>query len=1274
VTRTVSVNLELEIREYVANTGRAESATKKFGDTAIRAAAQVGALEEKVKGLARALREVPNDVRLRVRLNAPSQAQIRRLQEANEAMRELERRRDLRLRVNVDGPLRALAQLRGLNPVLDRLDGRRVTIHVDLQGNLQALAGLAALDRAVNRTGHSTSGGGGRAGGLGGLAVQGAALVSFLPQIVSGLSAAAAGGTALAGSIGSTVGLAAALPGLFASAGSAIATIGFGLSGVGGAVKALNAPKTGGGGVSAAQQRTAANQLRQAVLGVAQAERTLTRAQADQLRAQQDLNDSYRLARENLEDLANRQVDNQLAVERATLNLARAQQELSDATFFGRDTTDAALAVREQQQALAELTLTRDRDTREQQAAAAKGVAASDLVVAAQQNVADATDGVADSQNGLEQAAFSLAQAQFQVADALTASGGGASALTDAFRDLSPEQARFARFIAGLKPQLLELKASAARGLLPGLEDGIRGSLVLLPIFNRNLEDTGRTLGNLSRSASRRFTDPAEMDKLNRVLQTSTTLTGRLGGASLDLAGATLDVADAARPLIDRLGLAADRSAELFATWVRGKSASGELTAFLDRAADRAALLLRTSKTLGTALGGVFKAGTSTGDSFLVSLDRLANRFDDWVHSIEGQQALARWFQNGRDAAHEFGGLIGDIRREFSGLTDNANAADFIRQIRGAVPALADLVKGLTGSGSTGRAIIDAIKEITEALQRLNAGGAAAAFVTTVAGIVTTIADVVSAIPGGASALGQLAVAFGLLKVAGLVAGPVTALTGALATFIATARGGGIASALAGLVGKINPVTVALTAAAAVAYGFAKSKQEATARVKAFTSAVEADSGAMGENTRKAAAQQLQQQGSLRVFEKLGISTQLVTDAVLGNADAYAELGRQLQAKKGAIDNLSGSDKLAAARAFDTSESVKKAADSYDQQARAIGRTADSTKTLTVAEQLAADAQREHARNMDIIASSTATASQKTSALKQELENLNQPFVDAQQAAINYEKSLDDLGAAAKHNGRSLDINTQAGRDNRQAILDAKRALDDQIVSIRNSTDPLEIQRQKIAALVTQFNNNATAAYGNTTQVNDLLTGLNALPNQVQLIFEATGIDEISIRVRELTTLVNGIQTTEGASRKLAQQKAGGGPVWGAGTATSDSIPAWLSNGEFVQRAAAVQKYGLAAMHAINQGRAVVAYAQGGLAAKVAASRPPIAAAVPQVVLSPRQPAFAGGGYAQAGPSSGDDLSIHVGQLVTNDPDKAMRTLQLKQRQAIAHRQIGRHR
>ncbi|MEF2910796.1 MAG: tape measure protein [Phascolarctobacterium sp.] len=54
-------------------------------------------------------------------------------------------------------------------------------------------------------------------------------------------------------------------------------------------------------------------------------------------------------------------------------------------------------------------------------------------------------------------------------------------------------------------------------------------------------------------------------------------------------------------------------------------------------------------------------------------------------------------------------------------------------------------------------------------------------------------------------------------------------------------------------------------------------------------------------------------------------------------------------------------------------------------------------------------------------------------------------------------------------------------------------------------------------------------------------------------------------------------------------QKANGGPVFGAGTGTSDSIPAMLSNGEYVINAKAVRRLGLPLLNALNNG-----YAAGG--------------------------------------------------------------------------------
>ncbi|SDR19158.1 phage tail tape measure protein, lambda family [Paraburkholderia fungorum] len=69
------------------------------------------------------------------------------------------------------------------------------------------------------------------------------------------------------------------------------------------------------------------------------------------------------------------------------------------------------------------------------------------------------------------------------------------------------------------------------------------------------------------------------------------------------------------------------------------------------------------------------------------------------------------------------------------------------------------------------------------------------------------------------------------------------------------------------------------------------------------------------------------------------------------------------------------------------------------------------------------------------------------------------------------------------------------------------------------------------------------------------------------------------------------------AGESSAVYAATGGHVTGPGSATSDSIPAWLSNGEYVMSAAAVQRIGIGNLDAANSGRSVhgaARFASGG--------------------------------------------------------------------------------
>lgn len=69
----------------------------------------------------------------------------------------------------------------------------------------------------------------------------------------------------------------------------------------------------------------------------------------------------------------------------------------------------------------------------------------------------------------------------------------------------------------------------------------------------------------------------------------------------------------------------------------------------------------------------------------------------------------------------------------------------------------------------------------------------------------------------------------------------------------------------------------------------------------------------------------------------------------------------------------------------------------------------------------------------------------------------------------------------------------------------------------------------------------------------------------------------------------------QNAASGIHLQKADGGYIAGAGSGTSDSIPAMLSNGEYVVKAAAVSSVGLGALNHINNRGALPGYAAGGV-------------------------------------------------------------------------------
>lgn len=116
-------------------------------------------------------------------------------------------------------------------------------------------------------------------------------------------------------------------------------------------------------------------------------------------------------------------------------------------------------------------------------------------------------------------------------------------------------------------------------------------------------------------------------------------------------------------------------------------------------------------------------------------------------------------------------------------------------------------------------------------------------------------------------------------------------------------------------------------------------------------------------------------------------------------------------------------------------------------------------------------------------------------------------------------------------------------------------------------------------------------------------------------------IDSVKSAIEWMRKLLGLQSEAASAKEKAAPGYASGGAVRGPGTGTSDSIFARLSNGEFVMRAAAVRRYGVGMMHALNSMR-LPKFADGGLVSLADRFATPALAPMPMVAL----PDVGGGG------------------------------------------------
>jgi TP901 family phage tail tape measure protein len=254
---------------------------------------------------------------------------------------------------------------------------------------------------------------------------------------------------------------------------------------------------------------------------------------------------------------------------------------------------------------------------------------------------------------------------------------------------------------------------------------------------------------------------------------------------------------------------------------------------------------------------------------------------------------------------------------------------------------------------------------------------------------------------------------------------------------------------------------------------------------------------------------------------------------------------------------------------------------------------------------------------------------------------------------IGVEAAIDAAAEAVKRNGKTLDITTQKGRDNKQAL--------DAIASSSLNLIQAQTEQGASAKTLTATTQHARDAFVSTgrqmgltkKQAEDLATKYGLIPKDVKTkaemkaeqakteaakvknaikdippkkqaeilaIWQKQGYDAAisalnSINGKTARTYVVTYHQTVNKGTVKAQANAEGGHIRGQGTSTSDSILSWLSNGEFVIKAASVQAIGVDRLAYANQTGQLPAFAGGGLAGYAAGGAVSVSSAISVATL-----------------------------------------------------------
>lgn len=588
---------------------------------------------------------------------------------------------------------------------------------------------------------------------------------------------------------------------------------------------------------------------------------------------------------------------------------------------------------------------------------------------------------------------------------------------------------------------------------------------------------TAKELGALRKAAieagrdtqySARQAADAEAELAKAGIGTADILGGALKGSLALAAAGQLELADAATVSAQAMnifnlgGAQVTHVADVLAAGANKSAADVKGLAWSLRMGGQVAAQtgLTLEDTIGTLSAFADQAliGSDAGTSLKVMLQHLANP------SGKTAELMSDLGIEVYDTAGEFIGMAGVadvLQKQLGSLTqeqrDQAMAQIFGSDaVRGAnvlykigAQGIREYTAAVNDNGAAAKTAAKLMDNLSGDLEMLK-GSLETALITSGSGANNVLRDMVQVVTGAVNAYSALpeSVQSGTVMIIGFAGAAIIVSRGVM-FMVSTIRDARVALMGMNLAGaSVGPTMMAIRTAlmstatfltgpwgVAILAGIGlwkvwnSTKKEAAQASVEFTAAIQQDSGALGENTRAAVVSKLSQEelkstheSVLKIAERVGVSLPKLTDAVLGNKEAYDQVKQSIENYAQSLEAKAASGEISTEQLAkelegltflnnvldDQSGTLKASAEESRRKTEATKDDTVATKELTTATEHVTEAIQDHETAEQALVATMKSSATTAKDLQQAFDNLAQANMSVDEANIKARQSTEE--------------------------------------------------------------------------------------------------------------------------------------------------------------------------------------------------------------------------------------------------------------------------